>query len=279
MSLKSLVKGTVHKLRHDYHSLAHSFGDSELLQGLQQVGVQEGDTLLVHSSLDAFVGYQGKPTDVIAVLQRVVGEGGTLLMPTIPFIGAAVDYARSGDVFDVKRSPARVGMLPELFRRMPGVVRSLHPTHSVAAWGRNAQEVVDGHECEETPCGPGSPYGKLVVLDGKSLFLGVGLGSMTFFHAIEAWLEPRMPMSPFTSEWFDLKCRDARGVLHDVRTRLYEPAVSRRRRLGRLEAELKRAGAWNETMVVRLNVLAVGARDALAAAERLAHRGEFCYEQ
>lgn len=279
MSLKSRIKSTVHKLRHDYHSLAHSFDDADLLRGLQQVGVRSGDMLLVHSSLDAFVGYRGKATDVIGVLQRAVGNTGTLMMPTIPFTGTAVDYARTGVVFDSKRSPARVGLLPELFRRMPDVVRSLHPTHSVAAWGRRAYEVVAGHEREETPCGPGSPYGKLAALDGKSLFLGVGIGSMTFFHAIEAWLEPRMPMSPFTAEWFDLQCRDAQGVLHEVHTRLYEPAVSRLRRLGKLEVELKQAGAWKETMVAQLGVLAIGARDALHAAERLADRGEFCYER
>ncbi len=278
MNLKARVKSTVHKLRRDYHSLAHSFGDAELLRGLHQVGVTSGDVLLVHSSLDAFVGYRGKATDVIGVLQRAVGQDGTLIMPTIPFTGTAVDYARSGVVFDSKRSPARVGLLPELFRRTTGVVRSLHPTHPVAVWGRHAQQMVAGHEREETPCGPGSPYGKLAALDGKSLFLGVGISSMTYFHTIEARLEPRMPMSPFTAEWFDMQCRDAQGVLHDVRTRLYEPAVSRRRRLGKLEAELKRIGAWNETMVAQVGVLAIGARDALQAAERLADRGEFCYE-
>lgn len=40
---------------------------------LGRLGVVRGDTALVHRSFDAFEGFQGKPTDVIAVLQGVVG--------------------------------------------------------------------------------------------------------------------------------------------------------------------------------------------------------------
>lgn len=279
MDLKAAIKGKLHEMQRGYERHAHAFGNDELMAGLRRVGVRAGDVLLVHSAHDAFTGYAGKATDLITLLQQAVGPEGTLMMPTISFTGTAVEHARTASVFDVRRTAAKVGLLPELFRRMPGVLRSLHPTHSVAAWGARAGEMVKEHELEETPCGPGSPYGKLLAAGGKSVFLGVTMDSMTFFHAIEAWLEPRMPFSPFTSEWFELQCRDAQGELHLVRTRLYAPAVSRRRRLGALKSELIALGKWHETKVAKLPVTCVAAADALQAAENLADRGVFCYEQ
>jgi aminoglycoside 3-N-acetyltransferase len=279
MNLKDRLKGTLRELERDYRRLVNSFDDAALAAALRQVGVAPGDLLMVHSALDAFTGYSGKPTDLIALLQAAVGPKGTLAMPTLSFSGTAVEHAASGAVFDVRRTPSRVGLLTELFRRSPSVVRSLHPTHSVAAWGAGARELVAGHEAEDTPCGPGSPYGRMLERRGKSLFLGVGVDCMTFFHAIEARLEPLMPFSPFTAEHFELACRDAEGALHTVRTRLFDPAVSRRRNLAELKSELRAAGAWHEARAGRVDVLAVGAADALAAATRLADRGEFCYER
>jgi aminoglycoside 3-N-acetyltransferase len=73
-----------------------------------------------------------------------------------------------------------------MFRQMPGVLRSLHPTHSVAAVGPLATWLTAGHEECSTPCGVDSPYAKLLVRDGRILFLGVGLQSNTAFHTAES---------------------------------------------------------------------------------------------
>lgn len=278
MSLKSAIKSRVHGLKLDYERRRFAFDDTDLLAALRDVGVEAGGHVLVHSSLDAFTGYSGKPTDVLRVLSESVGAGGVVLMPTIPFSGTAIEYARSGAVFDVRRTASRMGILPELLRRMPGVTRSLHPTHSVAASGRDAEALTRGHELVDTPCAAASPYGRLVDVDGGSLFMGVDIESMTFFHAIEAWLEPAMPFSPFTEEWFDFECRDRAGETFRVRNRLFEPSVSRRRNLGKLAGELKRAGRWRETRVGKLALTYVRARDALDAARAMSARGEYCYD-
>jgi aminoglycoside 3-N-acetyltransferase len=88
--------------------------------------------------------------------------------------------------FDVRNTATCVGKIPEVFRKMPGVVRSLHPTHSVAARGPLAPWLVDGHERCESPCGPETPYAKILERDGQILFLGTSLESNTAFHTIEA---------------------------------------------------------------------------------------------
>jgi aminoglycoside 3-N-acetyltransferase len=88
--------------------------------------------------------------------------------------------------FDVRRTPVCVGAIPEVFRTWPGVVRSLHPTHSVAVLGPRAGDLVAGHEQSATPCGADTPYDRALRDDGQILLLGVGLESNTAFHTIEA---------------------------------------------------------------------------------------------
>ena len=78
-------------------------------------------------------------------------------------------------VFDVRRSPCCVGILPELFRHRPGVVRSLHSTHSMAAYGKGAAAYLEGELDANTPCTPGGCYDRLRAAHGKVLLLGVTL--------------------------------------------------------------------------------------------------------
>src|SRR5881397_1311983 len=42
-------------------------------------------------------------------------------------------YVQKNPKFDLRRTPSKVGPLTEVFRPLPSVVRSLHPTHPVAA--------------------------------------------------------------------------------------------------------------------------------------------------
>jgi aminoglycoside N3'-acetyltransferase len=189
-------------------------------------------------------------------------------MPSLPFTGTAVDYVRSGAVTDLARTPSHMGLLSELFRRQKGTLRSSHPTHPVLARGARAAELVAGHETARSPCGAGSPFAKLLEADGKILFLGVSIDSMTFFHSLEERFEDRLGPSPFTSETFDAPVRRG-GETVTVRTRLFDPALSRRRDIGVMLPELRRLGGLREAKVGLLPLLmvrAASARDAFAAA-------------
>ena len=152
----------------------------EAVSGLRRLGVRRGGLLLVHSSLSALGYVPGGPAEVVNVLFEALGRHGTLVLPTHTW-----QWMNGGcRVFDVAETPSCVGKITEFFRNMPAVERSLHPTHSVAALG-TAEELTFGHELAATPCGPGTPYEK--ILDGgQILLLGVGLESNTAFHSIEA---------------------------------------------------------------------------------------------
>ena len=150
-----------------------------LLRHLRALGVAQGDLLCVHSSLSR-VGYLTEGVDaVVQALQEAVGPSGTLMMPT--FTGGASTYeyvCRGGAPFDPDLTPCTTGRLPEAFRTSPGTVRSCHPTHSVAARGPLASEIVEGHERSLTPFGPGTPYEKLVGLKGKILLINTNANSL-----------------------------------------------------------------------------------------------------
>jgi aminoglycoside 3-N-acetyltransferase len=277
-SVKRRLRGHWKSLRLAVVRASCAFTGADFLQAIRNIGIGVGDTLLVHSSLDQFEAFKGKPTDVISLLQEAVGSSGTLLLPTLPYSGTAVDYANESGVFDVNKTPSKMGLLTELFRRTPGVIRSVHPTHTVAIWGAAAAELAAGHSEANTPCGAGTPYARLLERKGKILFLGCHIDSMTFFHTIEELLEPRMPFSPFTKELYILRSRDVGGHIRVTRTRLFEPRYSRKRNLEIMIPILKQRGAWKEKRVGTLHILLLEAQQVWAACEMLASQGIYCYE-
>lgn len=264
--------------RHFVVNAFQSFTVEDLRRKLVALGVGADDTLLVHSSFDAFDGFKGKPSDVIGSLQALVGPAGLLMMPTMTFSGTAVDYARGNPVFDVQRTPSRMGLVTEVFRRSPGVVRSVHPTHPVALWGRDAEAVAAGHHLARTPCGAGSPYAALLARQGKIVLLGTGINVLTFYHMLEELLEAELPVSPFTAEVFRLRSKRRDGQVVETECRLFEPVVSKRRRLGKLVPVLKAAGAWREARVGRLPIVVLGAEDVERAVRQMIKQGIHCYE-
>lgn len=153
-----------------------------ITRDLRALGVREGGALLVHGSLSSLGFVPGGGRAVVRALCDAIGREGTLVIPTHTW-----EWMNAGcRVFDARTTPGCIGALPEVFRSMPGVVRSLHPTHSVAALGPRALELTAGHEHSATPCGPGTPYARLLEMDAQILFLGTTLASNTCFHTFEA---------------------------------------------------------------------------------------------
>lgn len=156
----------------------------ELMNALIDVGLATGDTVLVHSSLRALGPVEGRAQGVIDALLTTLGPQGTLALPTHTWSTVHGNQP----VFHQTLSPSSVGTLTNVFRMLPGVQRSLHPTHSVAACGARATELVAEH-LQETPCALDSPYGKLITWDGAVLMIGVGLDRCTFLHCCEELAE------------------------------------------------------------------------------------------
>ncbi len=153
----------------DKANLAHSF---------HALGVNSGDTLLVHSSYKSFGGVEGGPQTVIDALLEVLGEDGTLIMPTFNF-----DFCKGAD-WDVRETPSQMGFMTNLVREDERATRVFHPIYSFAVIGKHAQAF--GNLRDKSSYGANSAFAKLRELDGKIMVVGLSYNdSMTFFHHVE----------------------------------------------------------------------------------------------
>ncbi|MFO7824212.1 MAG: AAC(3) family N-acetyltransferase [Cyclobacterium sp.] len=153
---------------------------------LSQLRLGEGDHVLVHASLNSLGKFSDRAKIVVSSLLDLLGPGGTLLMPALSYQTVTPD----NPIFDLAKTPACVGALPEFFRTFPGVQRSMHPTHSVCAIGKLSDYFLSEHLLDDTPCGPHSPFAKLPEVHGKILFLGCGTRPNTSMHAVEERIKP-----------------------------------------------------------------------------------------
>lgn len=148
----------------------------QLISNLQNLGIQAGSTLLVHTSLRKVGWVSAGPSGVIDALFEVLGESGTLVMPTMTD-GEAL--------YDPATTPTRhMGVVAETFWRSPGVVRSNHPAGSFAAHGPLAAVICADHPIDP-PHGLDSPPGRVYQLDGWILLLGVEHSANTTIHVAE----------------------------------------------------------------------------------------------
>lgn len=144
---------------------------------LRELGVREGGVLLVHTSFKAVRPVEGGPLGLIRALRTALGEAGTLVMPTM---------TSGEDVFDPRSTPTEgMGITAELFWRQPGVLRSTHPGGSFAAQGPHAEDICRPQPLSP-PHGPDSPVGRVHVLGGQVLLLGVTHSEDTTLHLAEA---------------------------------------------------------------------------------------------
>lgn len=152
----------------------------DLQNQLKGMSLRPTDSILIHSSMEAMGNIEGGADTVLDVLMDYFSQG-LLLLPTHTWAQMGEEYR----VFDPVQEDACVGILPNLFRKRPGVCRSLHPTHSMAAYGAGAEEYIAGEEENNTPCTPGGCYDRLKDINGRILLVGVTHARNTFIHGVE----------------------------------------------------------------------------------------------
>jgi aminoglycoside 3-N-acetyltransferase len=173
----------------------------QLVADLRAIGVQPGQTLLVHASLRRIGWVEGGAPAVVAALLEVLGEDGTLVAgagtPENSITSRAFraeisgftkaqndEFRRAMPAFDRDHTPTSVGAVAEAVRTAPGAVRSAHPQSSFSAVGRQARFLMAGHQLD-CHLGEKSPLGKLYDAGASVLLLGVGYQACTAFHLAE----------------------------------------------------------------------------------------------
>ncbi len=111
---------------------------NEMKKTLNSLEIEPNSILLVHSSLKALGHIEGGAEAVIEALESVVSKG-TLVMPTL----SQKNWDTVFQDWHMDR-PSDTGLITETFRKQEGSVRSDNPTHSVAARGVHANDIVSG---------------------------------------------------------------------------------------------------------------------------------------
>lgn len=177
--------------------------ERQLIDDLHRIGLEAGATLLVHSSLRAVGKIEGGGDTLVRAIRTVLGEEGTLAVPTFTFGSCdpegwreppatpeALKKAREeATVFDCRKTPTQtewMGIFPELVRRLPEAQRSNHPVVSFTAVGANAAFLTRNAPFHY-PLGTDSPLARLHQLDGQVLLLGTSQTTNSSLHLAEIW--------------------------------------------------------------------------------------------
>ena len=158
----------------------------QIKEGLTNLGICKGDTILIHSSYKSLGYVEGGIQTLIEAIISQLGDSRNLLIPALSY--ASVN-AMEKPTFDIVNTPTCVGAITEFFRTFDGVKRSMHPTHSVCVLGKNQDELIKNHHLDNEPVGPNSPFCLLPEYGGKVLMLGCGTNPNTSMHGIEEHLK------------------------------------------------------------------------------------------
>ena len=174
------------------------FSVDHLVGDLGALGLENGETVLVHSSLSALGYVIGGAHAVVLALLETLGQG-TLVVPTHSsdltdpggWTHPAVPEAwwptirATMPAFDARLTPTRhMGAIPDVVRHAPAALRSDHPTFSFCAVGPRALAITANHALADG-LGEHSPLARLYDLDGRVLLLGVGHDRNTTLHLAE----------------------------------------------------------------------------------------------
>lgn len=162
-----------------------------LIKDITKSGIRRNGTLLIHSSMKAVGEVEGCADTVLDAFIHCMKDG-LLLFPTHSWS----DKNLIDGIYDPKTEPSCVGILPNLFMKRTEAIRSMHPTHSVTAIGKNAQGYVQRDNNVNTPCPKNGCFAGLYDENAQLLFLGCTLKTNTFIHSIEEQLNIPDRISP-----------------------------------------------------------------------------------
>jgi aminoglycoside 3-N-acetyltransferase len=254
-----------------------SYSSEDLGEALHAVGIESGDSVMVHTRFENHHGFRGSVSVANEAFLESVGSQGSLLMVSIPYCASASEYLRNLQCVDTNRTPSAMGLMSETFRQRQGVIRSAHPMHPVLAYGHRAEWFVASHELCRFPCGPGTPYDKLLEADGKVVFFNVPFGTFTFIHYLENRVSIRLDFPVHTESQFEARVIEREGKPLTVRTFAFSDEVIRRRRPKILEGWLRQRGLIRKVRVGASVLMSVDLKVVVSLVDEMAAHGRFFF--
>lgn len=218
--------------------------EAELRDILAEIGLgTQAPIAMVHTSVDRWAvrnpdsGKAGNAIETagktLNVLLALTSEHQTTLaMPTHPlYKETAEDFLVSSKnlvlTYNVKTTPCKVGLINEMFRRKPGVERSLHPMSSMACIGPLSRYLLENNlnDNEPLPHGKDSSYYRVCLQNG--LVVSIGCPLMNYFtlrHTLVEINEDEHPGWAYRRRPFQVVMPD--GRTRQVIVRDMDPAIT-----------------------------------------------------
>ena len=206
--------------KQDVHALLRSFG------------IGAADTVLMHTSMRAIGSVEGGCDGLIDGFISYLTEG-LFLIPTHTW----ANVGRKNPVFDVRSTEPCIGALPSVAAKRSDGVRSLHPTHSLVAFGKGGERFVGGEEKATSPCPPGGCWARLYEERARILLVGVGLNRNTYIHAVDE----RIGLPGRLRDPIPLTVIDREGRRHELQFRKH--GVTGSEHFGNYQKPLEALGA------------------------------------
>src|SRR5262245_33099633 len=86
------LRSKVNQIRRLYVERFRSYGPPQLADALCKIGVQRGDTVVLHSAFEPVHGFEGTIEDLTNVFLEAVGPEGNLLMVSLPYRTSSLEY-------------------------------------------------------------------------------------------------------------------------------------------------------------------------------------------
>lgn len=158
------------------------FSAADLHNKLENLGIQKGDTIMIHGDAIILNFINGETLlDKIKLLREVlmnkIGRNGTLLVPTFNY-----SFLKKKK-FNPLNDKSEIGLFSEIFRSIDEKKRSSHPVFSFLIIGKNRKKLINAgiNDC----FGKNSIFKKFHDLNGKILTFGCGFNKITFAIHLE----------------------------------------------------------------------------------------------
>ena len=167
---------------------------NDIIRFLEENGIRHNDKVAIHASLRSIGPIENGADGLIDAMCEYLSEG-LLIIPAHTWD----EVGRDNPNYDVKTQVPCIGKLSEVAVARKDGIRSLHPTHSVVAFGKGAAEFIKGEEKCGSPAPVNSCLSRLYEENGKVLLIGVGHERNTYLHSVDERLgiPDRLNPNPF----------------------------------------------------------------------------------
>lgn len=174
--MKAVYIEGFHRIGVDDGSIVYMTSDSLLLlNGALREAKKSGKKIareeIAHKSAD----------DVLDALKEVVGENGTILLPTFCW-----GFCR-GEAFDYRKTKGETGYLGNRALERGDFKRTKHPMYSFAVWGHDADYLCSLENIDSW--GADSPFAYCQHHPGQAKFVNIGINNrgegFTYMHYVE----------------------------------------------------------------------------------------------